>query len=345
MGDEGPKWRLDHADTGSAICQQAACKRNESKIVKGELRIGTRTLFDNGIQSRWYMAWRHWGCATKHQIAGLKETTENDPTKAPGYDRLSPESQEQVRLAFEKGMPVDKGFKDIREDLAKNSRKYAKEYRDAEGYKADVATRAAACRGGDCVSDNIKIIKGHLRLGILVNFDGEHVTPYYKHWKCMSKYDLACAQMCYEKGEFYGIDNIPEEFKEVVLKTFETGEVVEPPEPKVAPPKTKAKPKSKTPRSKKTKVKLEPSDSPEESEDQLEDPNVKLQETISPSPVAKPKAKKSKAKRRPAEDIDSGSEAEPEYVPRKSRSRSSPFKEANVLAEAATSAPEDLVDN
>ncbi|EUC31267.1 hypothetical protein COCCADRAFT_6835 [Bipolaris zeicola 26-R-13] len=339
MDEEGPKWRLDHADNGSAICQQAACKRNESKIVKGELRIGTLTLFDNGMQRRWYMAWRHWGCATKHQIAGLKETTENDPTKAPGYDRLSPESQEQVRLAFEEGMPVDKGFKDIREDLAKTSRKYAKEYRDAEGYKADVATRAAACRGGDCVSDNTKITKGHLRLGILVNFDSDHTSTYYKHWKCMSEYDLACAQMCYEKGEFYGIDQIPEELKEVVLKTFETGEVVEPPEPRIAPLK------SKTSRSKKTKVKREPSVSSEESEGPFKDPSDELQETISPSSVTKPKAKKPKAKRRLAKEIDSGSEAEPEYIPRKSRSRSSPFKDANVPVEAATSAAEDLIDD
>lgn len=292
----------------------------------------------------------------------MKETTENDPTKAPGYDRLSPESQEQVRLAFEEGMPVDKGFKDIREDLAKTSRKYAKEYTDAEGYKADVATRAAACRGGDCVSDNIKITKGHLRLGILVNFDGEHTSTYYKHWvscflpsgkglvlnipqKCMSEYDLASAQMCYEKGFFYGIDNIPEELKEVVLKTFETGEVVEPPEPQIVPPKTKAKPKSKTSRSKKTKVKPELTVSSEESEGPLGDPSDDLQETISPSPVTKPKAKKPKAKRRPAKEIESSSEAEPEYFPRKSRSRSSPFKEAKVLTEAATPAPEDLMDD
>ncbi|KAF5847630.1 hypothetical protein GGP41_000338 [Bipolaris sorokiniana] len=342
MDDEGPKWRLD---TGLSTCQQAACKRNKTKIGKGELRIGTHTLFDNGIERRWYMAWRHWECATKHQIAGLKETTENDPTKAPGYDRLSQKSQEQVRLAFEEGMPFDKGFKDIREDLAKTSCKYAKEYRDAECYKADVATRAAACRGCDCVSDNIKITKGHLRLGILVNFDGDHTSTYYKHWRCMSEYDLACAQMCYEKGEFYGIDKIPEELKEVVLKTLETGEVVEPPEPKIVPPKARAKPKLKTSRSKKTKVKPEPSISSEESEGPLEDLSDELQETIPPSPATKPKAKKSKAKRRPAKEIDSSSEAEPEYIPRKSRSRSSPFKEANVLAEAATSAPEDLMDD
>jgi hypothetical protein len=43
-----------------ATCQQAACKRAKTKIAKGELRIGTHTLFDRDEEQRWYMAWRHW---------------------------------------------------------------------------------------------------------------------------------------------------------------------------------------------------------------------------------------------------------------------------------------------
>lgn len=74
------------------------------------------------------------GCATKFQITGLKDTTENDAAKAPGYDRLSAESQEQVRLAFEEGRPVDKEFKGVCAELAKVAPRYSKEYRDAEGY-------------------------------------------------------------------------------------------------------------------------------------------------------------------------------------------------------------------
>lgn len=42
----------------------------------------------------------------------------NDVTKTPGYDRLSPESQEQLKLAFEDGRVAGKDFKDIRSDLA-----------------------------------------------------------------------------------------------------------------------------------------------------------------------------------------------------------------------------------
>lgn len=50
----------EHASTGMATRQQASCKRAGSKIAKGELRIGTNTLFDRDEEVRWYMAWRHW---------------------------------------------------------------------------------------------------------------------------------------------------------------------------------------------------------------------------------------------------------------------------------------------
>jgi hypothetical protein len=74
---EGPKWRMgellhttpdecstnysaEHASNGRSGCQQAACKRAGIKIEKGELRIGTHTLFDRDGENRWYIAWRHW---------------------------------------------------------------------------------------------------------------------------------------------------------------------------------------------------------------------------------------------------------------------------------------------
>lgn len=110
------------------------------------------------------------------------ETTDNDPTKAPGYQRLSAESKEQVRLAFELGAPADKEFKGIREDLVKNAQKYAKEYMDAMGYKVDVAVRATACRGGDCLANGVNIKRNELRLGILVPFGEGHSSMVYKHW-------------------------------------------------------------------------------------------------------------------------------------------------------------------
>ncbi|KAI4644886.1 hypothetical protein J4E93_005684 [Alternaria ventricosa] len=379
MDDEGPKWRLEQASTGRATCSQAACKRSQIKIAKGELRIGTHTLFEP--EARWYMAWRHWGCATKHQIAGLKETTGNDPTKAPGYDRLSPESQEQVRLAFE-GQPVDKNFKGIREDLAKDAQRYAKEYTDVSFYKVDVAGRACACRGSDCLSKNVKITKGELRLGLSVPFDGEHESMVYKHWQCMSAFDLEEVVRRASEDMFDGRESLSTEFEEVVTETLETGKIVKPPAPDI---ESRAKPKKA--KAQKKKVKEEAEDNAAEAAEtkvKAEDPEHELgaQPNVAypPSPpsetgkapstskaggvvdahepiedgstvgvkmeeagvdnavkatdaaaVPKPKAKKTRAKKRPIREVDA-SEDELEYIPKKSRSRSTPFTGTAGLA-------------
>ncbi|USP78990.1 gfo idh moca family protein [Curvularia clavata] len=333
MDEQGPKWRLEHAGNGNAVCQQAACKRSNTKIAKGELRIGTHTLFDRDGERRWYMAWRHWGCATKHQIAGLKETTGNDPTKAPGFDKLSPESQEQVRLAFEEGMPTDKTFKGICEERAKDAPKYAREYTDATGYKADVASRAAACRGHNCLSEGVKITKGELRLGIYVDFDGEHCSTYYKHWKCMSDYDLAHAKVFFDSGEFGGVQELPEELQEVIVKTFETGQVVEPPETEPEPSKKKAK-KSCSKKSEANTVPPEPSvKSEQEGHSNADHTDADLQEALS-LPV-KTKGRRKRAKKRRTVTTDDYSEAELEYVPKKSKSRSVPFKDSIMPSQNA----------
>jgi hypothetical protein len=73
------------------------------------------------------------GCATKFQIEGLKAVTEDDPTKTPGYDRLSSDAQEQVRQAFEDGNVVDKTFKGIDNELAKVPKRYGGEILNATG--------------------------------------------------------------------------------------------------------------------------------------------------------------------------------------------------------------------
>ncbi|KAJ4318097.1 hypothetical protein N0V94_004622 [Neodidymelliopsis sp. IMI 364377] len=274
--DEGPKYRLG------------------SKIAKGELRIGTHTLFTNDEESRWYMAWRHWGCATKHQINGLEELTDNDPTKAPGYDRLSPESKEEVRLTFENSRINDPSFKDIRADLAGNSAKFGAEIRDAEGYKVDMPVRAAACRGSECLNKGTKVVKGELRVGFLRSFDGEHSSWVYKHWNCISNFDIRALKNCYEQDTSNGLDGLEKistDYKQAVLDTLNTSKLVQvtqSEEPAAKPKKT---------RSKKAKA------NQEESEDEP------------------PKPKRSRKKRAAAE-VKASSEEEPDYVPRKTRSRS-----------------------
>lgn len=86
-------------------------------------------------------------------------------------------------MAFEAGKPVDKEFKDVRPDLAKNARRYTREYTEAEGYKVDICSRKTMCRGPACTEQNIKIAKGELRLGLSIPFDdGEGSSYVYKHW-------------------------------------------------------------------------------------------------------------------------------------------------------------------
>ncbi|KAJ4373084.1 hypothetical protein N0V83_003375 [Neocucurbitaria cava] len=318
MDEDSPKWILEHAVSNKAMCNQASCKSRGVKIQTGELRIGTHTLFNGDGESRMYYAWRHWACATTHQIKGLKETTDNDPTKVPGYDRLSPESQEQVKLAFENGKPVDKEFKGIREDLAKNVRRYGHEFPNAQGYKVDTPKRAAACRGPDCLSKGTNVLKGELRLGLAIPFDGEHVSWVYKHWQCMSEQDLASAQEHYHGNLFEGLDDIPVEYRQAVEETFKKGQVVKPPELALAP--TPAK--SRKPRTKKAIVISDDDD--EMTEDQKpKKSRAKKKGDAGDEEEEAPKLKRNR-KKRAIEEVDVSEE---EYVPKKTRSRQTPMQE------------------
>lgn len=82
--------------------------------------------------------------------------TNNDATQAPGYDQLSPESQEQLRLAFEHDSVVDKTFKDIRPDLAAFSSEFRGEITNAVGHKIDMPTRPAGCRTKQCANEIVR---------------------------------------------------------------------------------------------------------------------------------------------------------------------------------------------
>jgi hypothetical protein len=241
-------------------------------------------------------------------------------------------------------------------------------------YKVDVASRASACRGGDCLAKNVKITKGELRLGLSVPFDGEHESMVYKHWQCMSAYDLEEVIRRVSEDSFDGHDSLPTEFEETVTETLETGKVVKPPAPKI---ESRAKPK-------KARKKAQEDQAVEATEAAVSTVKVEAPEheaafqadgvTSPPSPpfvakkvpstrkiagaavareptgdgstvgvkteeiehddtvkakgaaaAPKPKAKKTRAKKRPILEVGT-SEDELEYVPKKSRSRSTPFK-------------------
>jgi hypothetical protein len=150
----------------------------------------------------------------------------------------------------------------------------------------------------------------------------------------MSAYDLEQVVIRAGEDSIDGLDSLPAEFEEIVTKTFETGKIVEPPERMTDPPK-----KPKKARVKKPVVEVEEvADAP----DAIENNSAKgvpiavhIEEAKGDRPVepisataSAPKPKKSRAKKRPIPEVDASSEDEAEYIPKKSRSRSVPFKEA-----------------
>jgi hypothetical protein len=115
---------------------------------------------------------------------------------------------------------------------------------------------------------------------------------------------------------------LPEEHQTVVTETLETGEVVEPPPPPAPKPKKSRKkvedddseaepPKPK--RKSRAKAKSKKVEDTDDSEGALE-------AEAKPKPNAQRKGKK-----RPSDEMDDSSE--PEYVPKKTRSRAKPMEE------------------
>lgn len=175
-------------------------------------------------------------------------------------------------------------------------------------------TRPATCRANECAIKTNKVVKGELRVGFLKPFDGDLSTWVYKHWNCISEFDISALKECHQQDTMNGLDGleiIPATSKQAVLDTIRTGELAV--VAKIEPPT--AKPKKV--RTKKAKV---------ETDDEA------LEEA--------PKPKRSR-KKRPVEDVDSASESEPDYVLKKSKSRSKPKEEpadsavANIEAMAA----------
>ncbi|KAF2175139.1 hypothetical protein K469DRAFT_81022 [Zopfia rhizophila CBS 207.26] len=93
------------------------------------------------------MLWRHWGCVPPTGIKDLRQVSGDKLEIAPAFSKISPEGQEQVRLAFQSDQVVDKGFKDICEDLVKAIFPDENEIKNAVGHKIDLApTGRAGCR-------------------------------------------------------------------------------------------------------------------------------------------------------------------------------------------------------
>ncbi|ORX96593.1 hypothetical protein BCR34DRAFT_607580 [Clohesyomyces aquaticus] len=296
--EEIPKFRLEHSVSDKAGCQQAACKREKVKVPKGELRLGLHQWHEMAQEE--ITVWRHWRCVPPTQLKGVILLAGEIPENVPGFSCISPESQEEIRLAFEAGKIVNKDFSDIRKDLVKGPT-YVKfeEITDAVGYKVEVTTRAAAkCRGAVCKPAGIKIAKGELRLGIATLW-GEHESWCYKHWKCATPYDLQEVKTRMDEDSFEGLNSLPEQYKTVVMDSIEQGKATEPTVLENVAPKAKRAKKFK-PTNNGFEHFFDEEDEEVKKANSQFDENAVKPETASAAPVKQPKGRK----KRVVEEVD-----------------------------------------
>ncbi|KAL8862103.1 MAG: hypothetical protein Q9178_001558 [Gyalolechia marmorata] len=95
------------AASARAVCKNTECKNQKIKIGKNELRYGVWVEF--GEHQSW--AWRHWGCVTPMQLAGLQDKLEGDVDMLDGYEDLPDDCQEKVKRAIENGHVDDDDWK------------------------------------------------------------------------------------------------------------------------------------------------------------------------------------------------------------------------------------------
>ncbi|KAJ5988951.1 hypothetical protein N7481_004161 [Penicillium waksmanii] len=113
-------YRFELSANNRAGCQTKECKDNKVKIKKGELRVGS-WIDTEKVQ---YWSWRHWGCTTPRVLLNIKTSivdSEDDKQldfdALDGFDELSPEHQEKIKTALEKGQIEDDEWKG---DIAHN---------------------------------------------------------------------------------------------------------------------------------------------------------------------------------------------------------------------------------
>lgn len=116
----------------------------------------------------------------------------------------------------------------------------------------------------------------------------------FKHWKCVSRYDLESIQECYDQDSFDIPSELSDELQKVVLDTIKDGEVVEQPKPPEDAPKKSRKKQAKV-----------------DVDSELETPKPKM------------------GKKRVA-PVKTELDSEPEFVPRKTRSRAPEVVDPNV---------------
>ncbi|KAH6604196.1 hypothetical protein Trco_007642 [Trichoderma cornu-damae] len=85
-----PEYRVEISPNNRAGCQDTVCKKDGVKIFRGEIRFGSWVE----IKEHGSWRWKHWGCVSGAQIAGLQELCGGDAGNydydaIDGYDELT----------------------------------------------------------------------------------------------------------------------------------------------------------------------------------------------------------------------------------------------------------------
>ncbi|KAL7962623.1 hypothetical protein V8C34DRAFT_269340 [Trichoderma compactum] len=108
-----PQYRIEISPNNRAGCNDTVCKKQGAKIFKNEIRLGTWVE----IQDRGSWKWKHWGCVSGSQIAGLQESCGGDPDNydfnaIDGFDELNDEDiKEKIRRCVKQGHIDAEDFK------------------------------------------------------------------------------------------------------------------------------------------------------------------------------------------------------------------------------------------
>ncbi|PHH88273.1 hypothetical protein CDD83_7757 [Cordyceps sp. RAO-2017] len=109
-----PQYRVEVSPNNRAVCKDTVCKKEQVKILKGEIRFGSWVeIHEHGSWS-----WKHWGCVSGSQLVNLQEAcSQGDETydfdAIDGYDELNdyPEIQEKIRRCVKQGHIDPEDFK------------------------------------------------------------------------------------------------------------------------------------------------------------------------------------------------------------------------------------------
>jgi hypothetical protein len=106
------QYRIEASKTGRAGCTEGVCNKEQIKIEKGELRLGTWVI----IRDHGGWKWRHWGCVSGHIIQSIRESADGedgtyDWDLVDGYDELSSDLQDKFRRVIEQGFIDPEDFK------------------------------------------------------------------------------------------------------------------------------------------------------------------------------------------------------------------------------------------